>query len=73
MTADGGPELIQLLTPEGERVHHPEYDVDLTPDELRALAAVLDEIDAARGGNARLDRFGARLREEAARVQELIV
>ena len=37
MTADGGPELIQLLTPEGERVHHPEYDVDLTPDELRAL------------------------------------
>ena len=37
MTADGGPELVQLLTPEGERVHHPEYDVDLTPDELRAL------------------------------------
>ncbi len=37
MTADGGPELIQLLTPEGERVHHPDYDVDLTPDELRAL------------------------------------
>jgi pyruvate dehydrogenase E1 component alpha subunit len=37
MTADGGPELIQLLTPEGERVHHPEYDVDLTPDELRGL------------------------------------
>ncbi len=32
-----------------------------------ALAAVLDEIDAARGGNARLDRFGARLREESAR------
>ena len=37
MTADGGPELIQLLTPEGERVHHPDYDIDLTPDELRAL------------------------------------
>ncbi len=37
MTADGGPELVQLLTPEGERVHHPDYDVDLTPDELRAL------------------------------------
>ncbi len=37
MTADGGPELVQLLTPEGERVHHPEYDIDITPEELRAL------------------------------------
>jgi 2-oxoisovalerate dehydrogenase E1 component alpha subunit len=37
MTADGGPELVQLLTPEGERVHHPDYDVDLTPDQLRGL------------------------------------
>jgi pyruvate dehydrogenase E1 component alpha subunit len=37
MTADGGPELVQLLTPEGERVYHPDYDVDLTPDELRGL------------------------------------
>ncbi|MEZ5117802.1 MAG: pyruvate dehydrogenase (acetyl-transferring) E1 component subunit alpha [Candidatus Nanopelagicales bacterium] len=37
MTADGGPELVQLLTPEGERVHHPEYDVDLDDDALRAL------------------------------------
>jgi 2-oxoisovalerate dehydrogenase E1 component alpha subunit len=31
------PELVQLLTPEGERVEHPEYSIDLTPDELRAL------------------------------------
>ena len=23
---DGGPELVQLLTPEGERVEHPDYD-----------------------------------------------
>ncbi len=37
MTADGGPELVTLLTPEGERVHHPDYDIDLTPDELRGL------------------------------------
>ena len=33
--ADGG--LVQLLTPEGERVHHPDYDVDLTAEELRSL------------------------------------
>jgi 2-oxoisovalerate dehydrogenase E1 component alpha subunit len=31
------PALVQLLTPEGERVEHPEYDVDLSPDELKAL------------------------------------
>ncbi|MFG2329943.1 pyruvate dehydrogenase (acetyl-transferring) E1 component subunit alpha [Streptomyces sp. NPDC048604] len=31
------PELIQLLTPEGERIQHPEYDIDLSADELRGL------------------------------------
>ncbi|MEV4292966.1 pyruvate dehydrogenase (acetyl-transferring) E1 component subunit alpha [Nonomuraea bangladeshensis] len=31
------PELVQLLTPEGERVEHPDYDVDLTPEEVRSL------------------------------------
>ncbi|MET7766884.1 pyruvate dehydrogenase (acetyl-transferring) E1 component subunit alpha [Streptomyces sp. NPDC005393] len=31
------PELVQLLTPEGERVEHPEYAIDLAPDELRGL------------------------------------
>src|SRR5919112_974870 len=32
-----GAELVQLLTPEGERVHHPDYDVDLSDDEYREL------------------------------------
>jgi pyruvate dehydrogenase E1 component alpha subunit len=31
------PELVQLLTPEGERVEHPDYAVDVSDDELRAL------------------------------------
>ncbi len=33
--ADGGPELVQLLTPEGERVEHPEFSFGegLTADE----------------------------------------
>ncbi|WP_323375853.1 pyruvate dehydrogenase (acetyl-transferring) E1 component subunit alpha [Streptomyces alkaliterrae] len=38
--ASGGadqPQLVQLLTPEGERVEHPEYSIDLTADELRGL------------------------------------
>jgi 2-oxoisovalerate dehydrogenase E1 component alpha subunit len=28
---------VQLLTPEGERVEHSEYSIDLTPEELRGL------------------------------------
>ena len=34
---DGGPELVQLLTPEGERVHHPEFDKDFSAEELRGF------------------------------------
>ncbi|WAP57187.1 pyruvate dehydrogenase (acetyl-transferring) E1 component subunit alpha [Streptomyces sp. S465] len=33
----GQTELVQLLTPEGERVEHPEYSIDPTPEELRGL------------------------------------
>jgi 2-oxoisovalerate dehydrogenase E1 component alpha subunit len=35
--AAGDPEFVQLLTPQGERVEHPEYGVDFSPDEYRAL------------------------------------
>ncbi|MGW7050288.1 pyruvate dehydrogenase (acetyl-transferring) E1 component subunit alpha [Streptomyces sp. NPDC054887] len=31
------PELVQLLTPEGERIEHPDYSIDLTPEELLGL------------------------------------
>src|SRR3569833_2898736 len=31
------PGLVEQLTPEGERVEHPEYDVDLTADEIKSL------------------------------------
>ncbi|MFI5803443.1 pyruvate dehydrogenase (acetyl-transferring) E1 component subunit alpha [Streptomyces sp. NPDC051561] len=31
------PQLIQLLTPEGERIEHPDYSIDLSADELRGL------------------------------------
>ncbi|WP_327289854.1 pyruvate dehydrogenase (acetyl-transferring) E1 component subunit alpha [Streptomyces sp. NBC_01198] len=33
----GEPGLVQLLTPEGERVEHDDYAIDLTPEELRGL------------------------------------
>ncbi|MDI5964276.1 pyruvate dehydrogenase (acetyl-transferring) E1 component subunit alpha [Streptomyces sp. SL13] len=35
--AGAQPPLVQLLTPEGERVEHREYSIDLTPEELRGL------------------------------------
>jgi 2-oxoisovalerate dehydrogenase E1 component subunit alpha len=31
------PDLVQLLTPEGERVEHPDYSLDISDEELRAL------------------------------------
>jgi 2-oxoisovalerate dehydrogenase E1 component alpha subunit len=31
------PDLVQLLTPEGERIEHPQYSLDLSDDELRGL------------------------------------
>jgi pyruvate dehydrogenase E1 component alpha subunit len=36
-TQGGEPELVQLLTPEGERVEHPDYSLDIGPEELRGL------------------------------------
>ncbi|NUP49643.1 MAG: pyruvate dehydrogenase (acetyl-transferring) E1 component subunit alpha [Catenulispora sp.] len=31
------PDLVQLLTPEGDLIEHPEYSIDLTPEEYRGL------------------------------------
>ncbi|GAA2237961.1 pyruvate dehydrogenase (acetyl-transferring) E1 component subunit alpha [Streptomyces amakusaensis] len=31
------PQLVQLLSPEGERVEHPDYRIELTPEELLGL------------------------------------
>jgi 2-oxoisovalerate dehydrogenase E1 component alpha subunit len=36
-TPSEGPELVQLLTPEGERVEHPDYALTVSTDELAAL------------------------------------
>ena len=33
----GGPDLVQLLTPEGERVHHPDYPLEISAEEIRDL------------------------------------
>jgi pyruvate dehydrogenase E1 component alpha subunit len=31
------PDMVQLLTPEGQRVEHPDYPLDITDDEIGAL------------------------------------
>ncbi len=31
------PDLVQLLSPEGERLEHPDYAIDVTAEELRSL------------------------------------
>ncbi|HEY3957733.1 MAG TPA: pyruvate dehydrogenase (acetyl-transferring) E1 component subunit alpha [Streptosporangiaceae bacterium] len=33
----GGGELIQLLTPEGERIEHPDYPLELSTEEIKGL------------------------------------
>ncbi|HTW19917.1 MAG TPA: pyruvate dehydrogenase (acetyl-transferring) E1 component subunit alpha [Mycobacteriales bacterium] len=32
-----GPDFVQLLTPEGERVEHPHYSIDISDEEIREL------------------------------------
>ena len=34
---DAAPELVQLLTPEGERVENPRFALETTPEELRSI------------------------------------
>jgi 2-oxoisovalerate dehydrogenase E1 component alpha subunit len=35
--ADGGPHLVQLLTPEGERVEHPDFSFDLHDEAIKGF------------------------------------
>jgi 2-oxoisovalerate dehydrogenase E1 component alpha subunit len=70
----GGPELVQLLTPEGERVAHPDYDVDLSDEEYRALyrdLVLVRRIDVEATALQRQGELGlwaALLGQEAAQV-----
>ena len=68
------PELVQLLTPEGERVHHPAYDVDLSAEELRGLyrdLVLVRRVDAEATALQRQGELGiwaSLLGQEAAQV-----
>jgi 2-oxoisovalerate dehydrogenase E1 component alpha subunit len=76
-TIDGGPELVQLLNPDGERVHHPEYSQfaeHLTGEDLRGLyrdLALVRRVDTEATALQRQGELGiwaSLLGQEAAQV-----
>ena len=72
--SDGGPELVQLLTPEGERVHHPEFDLDFSAEELRGfyrdmvLTRRIDTESTALQRHGELGIWAQLLGQEAAQI-----
>jgi pyruvate dehydrogenase E1 component alpha subunit len=70
----GAVEFVQLLTPDGERVEHPEYSVDFTDDELRGLyrdLVIIRKLDAEATALQRQGELGiwaSLLGQEAAQV-----
>ncbi|GAA3830346.1 pyruvate dehydrogenase (acetyl-transferring) E1 component subunit alpha [Nocardioides panacisoli] len=72
--SDGGTELIQLLTPEGERVHHPEFDLDFPEEQVRGfyrdmvLARRLDVEATALQRHGELGLWAQLLGQEAAQI-----
>lgn len=73
----GGPDMIQMLTPEGERIPNPEYDryvEDLTDEDLRAfyrdmvLVRRMDTEGTALQRQGQLGLWGSLLGQEAAQI-----
>src|SRR5690349_5699227 len=73
-SATADPEFVQLLTPTGERVKHPEYDVDFTDEEYRGLyrdLVIVRRLDAEATALQRQGELGiwaSLLGQEAAQV-----
>jgi pyruvate dehydrogenase E1 component alpha subunit len=73
-TAAIEPEFVQLLSPEGERVSHPEYSVDFTDEEYRGLyrdLVIVRRLDAEATALQRQGELGiwaSLLGQEAAQV-----
>jgi pyruvate dehydrogenase E1 component alpha subunit len=71
---DASTPLVQLLSPEGERLHHPDYDVDLTDEQYRdfyrdlVLVRRIDVEATALQRQGELGIWAALLGQEAAQV-----
>ena len=74
MSATADPDFVQLLTPTGERVEHPDYDVDFTDEEFRGLyrdLVIVRKLDAEATALQRQGELGiwaSLLGQEAAQV-----
>lgn len=72
--AVAAPELVQLLTPEGERAEHPDYPLDLSTEEIRsiyrdlALVRRLDTEAIALQRQGELALWASLLGQEAAQI-----
>jgi pyruvate dehydrogenase E1 component alpha subunit len=69
-----GPDFVQLLTPEGERVDHPDYSLDISDEEIKRLyrdLVLVRRIDAegtALQRQGQLGLWASLLGQEAAQV-----
>jgi pyruvate dehydrogenase E1 component alpha subunit len=74
VTPEASTPLVQLRTPEGERLHHADYDVDLTDDEYRSfyrdlvLVRRIDVEATALQRQGELGLWASLLGQEAAQV-----
>jgi 2-oxoisovalerate dehydrogenase E1 component alpha subunit len=73
-TPDQAGEFIQLLTPEGERIEHPDYPLDLSADEIRGLyrdlvlVRAIDTVAISLQRQGELGIWASLLGQEAAQI-----
>ena len=73
-TPDQAGEFIQLLTPEGERIEHPDYPLDLSADEIRGmyrdlvLVRTIDTVAISLQRQGELGIWASLLGQEAAQI-----
>ncbi len=73
-TPDQAGEFIQLLTPEGERIEHPEYPLDLSADDIRnmyrdlVLVRTIDTVAISLQRQGELGIWASLLGQEAAQI-----
>jgi 2-oxoisovalerate dehydrogenase E1 component subunit alpha len=73
-TPDQAGEFIQLLTPEGERIDHPDYPLDLSADDIRAmyrdlvLVRTIDTVAISLQRQGELGIWASLLGQEAAQI-----
>jgi pyruvate dehydrogenase E1 component alpha subunit len=73
-TPDQAGEFIQLLTPEGERIGHPDYPLDLSADQIRdmyrdlVLVRTIDTVAISLQRQGELGIWASLLGQEAAQI-----